>query len=291
MNFGVLLTILSGILYGTIGYFGIRLLEAGLSVSDMLFWRFFSSVILLFPFVLVDWFKKNQTRNYLTLLFLFILGILLYGLGTAMYFEACKMIGTGLAMVLFYTYPLFVVGLSYFVHQTPLTKPIVLSLILIVIGSSLIAFGDGIFVNLNRFGILLAIFSGIGYGLYLFFSKRIAHEVPPILATFTVCLGSSFTFMVSSLLTTSTLYWPTSPSILTLIGLFGLVGTVLPVLFMLIGLKTISANKASIISVIEPVTILAVAIIVLKESVTYVQMIGATIILCSAIIIQLDRQS
>jgi drug/metabolite transporter (DMT)-like permease len=288
-NIGVLFTALSGILYGSIGYFGIRLQEEGLTLSDLLFWRFFFSVILLFPAALFVWFKDKKAKYYFSLFFLFIFGIILYGVGTAFYFEAGKTIGTGLAMVIFFTYPLFVAGLSYFVHQIPLSKAVFASLVLIVFGCMLIAFGDDFHAKRDHFGILLAAFSGIGYGLYIFFSKKIANEITPILATFVVCLGSSITFILHTLITQRSFYWPTSGTIWTLIAAFSLIGTVLPVLFMLIGLQSISANKASIISVVEPVTVLVVGIFILNETVTGTQLLGAVIILCSAVIIQLDK--
>ena len=102
---------MSGILYGSIGYFGTRLLEEGLTVPDFLLWRFSFSVILLFPVTLLIWIKDKKAKNYLALLLIFILGIILSGLCSALYFEAGKTIGTGLAMVISFTYPLFVVGI------------------------------------------------------------------------------------------------------------------------------------------------------------------------------------
>ena len=288
-HLGVLFTALSGILYGSIGYFGIRLAQEGLTVPDLLFWRFSFSVILLLPITLFIWKKHQKTKDYLSLFFLFILGIVLYGAGSALYFEASQTIGTGLAMVLFFTYPLFVVALSYFVHQIPLSKAVFASLILITTGCGLIAFGDGFHANLDQFGMLLAVISGVGYGLYLFFSKKIAHEINPVIATFVVCLGSSVTFILHMLITQQALYWPTSLFTWTLIGSFSLFGTVLPVLFMLIGLQYISANKASVISVLEPVTVLIVGVFILNEPVTGIQLLGAFTILSSAIIIQLDK--
>lgn len=83
-NCGVFFTAMSGILYGSIGYFGTRLLEEGLTVPDFLLWRFSFSVILLFPVTLLIWIKDKK---------------------------AGKTIGTGLAMVISFTYPLFVVGI------------------------------------------------------------------------------------------------------------------------------------------------------------------------------------
>lgn len=47
MNKGIWLTALSGVLYGSIGYFGIKLIESGLQVHNMLLWRFLASCLIM----------------------------------------------------------------------------------------------------------------------------------------------------------------------------------------------------------------------------------------------------
>ena len=286
MNRGILLTALSATLYGSIGYFGSTLIHQGMSVADMLFWRFAISSVLLLPFL--PSLLKNKP-DFKALFLLFIFGILFYGCGTAFYFEASKSIGTGLGMVIFFAYPIFVVCMSVFFHKTHLSTITVASLALITLGCIFIACGQDFRADL--LGILLATLSGICYALYLFCSKSTSLKVEPLLATFVVCLGSAAAFVFYRFLAQDSFYWPTTSFAWSHIFLFALVGTVLPVLFMLVGLKTLSAGKASIISVLEPVTTLAVGALILHEAITPIQLLGAVIILSSAIIVQFDKQS
>ena len=51
MNLGTWLAILSGALYGTLGLFGVYLLQAGLEINEFLFWRFLLAVVVLVPFL------------------------------------------------------------------------------------------------------------------------------------------------------------------------------------------------------------------------------------------------
>jgi drug/metabolite transporter (DMT)-like permease len=74
------------------------------------------------------------------------------------------------------------------------------------------------------------------------------------------------------------------------IFLFALIGTVLPIFLLLQGMKTLSANKASIISVLEPVAVLAVGALILEEEVSPLQCLGAAIILLSAMAVQFDKE-
>jgi drug/metabolite transporter (DMT)-like permease len=288
MNKGIWLTALSAVLYGSIGYFGIKLANHGLLVRDFLLWRFlFSSILLvpLLPFLLPKGPSRGQTLTPLT--WLFVLGAVFYGGGTALYYESSLLIGTGLAMVIFFVYPIFVVIFSYLFDQMPLRKITLLSVALIVLGCSLIALEGS--AESNVMGLALAFLSAISYGVYVFWSKKSSRSLTPALATFAVCSGASVGFVGYSLLSQGSIYLPAGFEIWTLIALFALVGTILPVLLLLAGMKTISANKASIISVLEPVTTLAVGALVLGEAVSSLQFLGALIILSSAIIIQLEK--
>lgn len=282
-------TALSAILYGCIGYFGNQLMSLGFSVCDLLLWRFFISALLLSP-CLVMLLKNPFSFDWKSILFLFFVGALFYGGGTACYFESTKTIGTGLGMVIFFTFPLFVALLSCIVNKAPLNKPTILSLSLIAMGLVLIAFGDPENTTINSTGLCYALLSGFGYGLYVFLSKESSKNVPSSVSAFMICLGNAAAFFLYSLLKQDPLLMPTAWSTWQTLFLFALIGTVLPVFFLLYGMKTLSANKASIISVLEPVTILAVGALILNEPVSSLQLLGSVIILLSAVVVQFDTE-
>jgi len=259
----------------------------GFSVSNLLVWRFFLSCALLLP-IFLTWVRNRPQIDWKNWIKLFLFGAIFYAGGTAMYFEASKSIGTGLAMVIFFAYPIVVVGLSSFLHKTPFTLTTLISLILIVVGCTFIALGETFSVDV--YGIMLAAGSGIGYALYVFFSKEAGKNVPPALATFIVCLGGTVAFVPCAYLIDGYVIVPADSYLWMMAILFALVGTVLPVMLMLFGLKTISANKASIISVLEPVTTLAVGALILAEPVSMLQFVGAIIILSSAVLVQLEKE-
>lgn len=290
MSSGVFFAALSAILYGSIGYFSSVFIAHGLSVPDLLLWRFVGSVILLLPFfsqfILT---KEELIRRKGALWKLFVLGVILYGCGSALYFEASKLIGTGLAMVIFFAYPLVVAAMSTLVDKAPLSSFTGVALLFIVVGCLLIAGGKDFFADIQ--GTLLAVVSGIAYGLYVYFSKQASRVVSPVLATFTVCLGATFAFIIYAICIQHNIYVPSNVYLWVHVFLFSLIGTVLPVLFMLKAMKTISASKASIISVLEPVTVLVVGAIILREKIMLLQLAGAVIILSSAIIVQLEKES
>jgi len=289
MNYGVLLTATSASLYGSIGYFGANLMNHGMSVADLLFWRFFFSTLLLLP--LIPWVLRGvriSRAELKDIAILLCMGGVFYGGGTAAYFEASKSIGTGLAMVIFFAYPIFVVALSALVKKERVTQMMAASLFLIITGCTLIALGQPFQFDLN--GILLGLLSGLGYGIYVFGSKESSQRFSPLFATSVVCIGNTCAFVCYLLGSGKGFFIPDTGNMWLHISLFSLLGTVLPVLLMLAGLKYISANKASVISVLEPVTTLALGAIVLEEAVSGMQFAGAVIILGSALVVQFDKR-
>lgn len=291
MNRGILFTALSALLYGCIGYFGARLLALGLSVNNMLFWRFFCSSILLLPSLIILVRRYNLSKHVKALSSLFVIGGLFHGSGTAFYFEASKSIGTGLAMVIFFAYPIFVVALSFFLKKTPVSRITLGALFLIILGCALIASGGSTATSFDLRGLLLALMSGLCYGIYVFYSKDLSQGLSPLLSTLCVCLGSMCIFVVYISFGSHNFQVPDSQEAWVLLSLFALFGTVLPVLLLLAGIKYLSASTASIISVLEPVVVLGVGAVLLDEPLQAVQLIGAMIILSATILVYLKPQT
>lgn len=287
LNSAVLIA-LSSVLYGTIGYFGTNLFQAGLSVRNLLFWRFASAAILLLPFLLLKAKRLIPKREHgFAILIALTLGVLCYGVGTELYFKASFMIGTGLAMVLFFTYPLLIVAYSSIRERRLPNRATVIALGLISLGCSMI--GSGGVLHENWLGIGLAVISGMGYGAYILVSKSRLTVLDPVLSTFVICFGCALWFLVELFLVGESIYSLQTKDIGLNIFLFGLLGTVLPVLFLLKGVANISATKTAILSVLEPVTVLWVGVTVLGEPVTAIQIVGAVVILTSALVVQTSR--
>ncbi|MBN8827709.1 MAG: EamA family transporter [Sphingobacteriia bacterium] len=281
----IIFTALSGLLYGSIGYFGHHIRNTGMSISDMLFWRFIISSLLIIPFIVKINFKNYKPSDMLGC---FIMGMIFYGISTWYYFYSAHEIGSGLAMVLFYAYPAIVALISVFFGKEKISGIEILSLISIFIGCVLISgkFND----SLNAVGIRAGLISAFLYSLYMFFSKKYVNKLDSYLASFLVCLGIGFAFFLNNMIFEQKIDFPDNNSQWLLVIAFALVGTILPIVFLFIGMKGISATKASIISVLEPVTTLIIGITLLNESVTVIQFIGSIIILIGATLVAVNPQ-
>lgn len=287
MHRGVFLAAFSAVLYGSLGYFGSGLMSQGMDISEMLFWRYALSSILILPFLFFIS-KKKPRFSPKPFVYLTVFGALLYGVGSAFYFESSKSLGTGLAMVIFFAYPAVVVGLSIFVHRIPLSRIMLASMILIAFGCVLVAHKDS--ANVDSRDVILALISGVAYALYVFYTKELIRRISPLWATFAVCLGSTLAFAAYAIFAQEAYLLPNNMRAWFFVASLSVIGTVLPVLLLLVAMKHISANKAAFISVVEPLTVLAVGKFLLGERVTLIQAIGAFIILCGAMVVQFDRE-
>lgn len=278
---GIIYVILSGAFYGFMSYFGISLIHKGFSISSMLFWRFAFSSFFLFLMLAP---RLKTTKSPLNVMLKAAgIGSVFYASSSAFYFMACKYINSGLAMVIFFVYPGLVALLNWILYKAKITKIYLLSFILITLG--IISLADLSNVQVNFYGIMLAILSGLAYAGYLILSKKQFAILSPLVGSLTVSIGSSIIFLVLSLFDKGSIVIPYDIATLAYCVGNGFISTALPMFLMLIGLKHINSTKASILSVSEPVFTVTCGCLLLGEVLSLQQMIGIVTVLTGSLII------
>lgn len=283
---GTVLVALSGMLYGVMGYFGTQLLQDDFSVTTMLFWRFLAASLWILATLRIDKKVFNTTLPKMQFAKIILLGVICYSTGSAFYFLASQHIGTGLSMVIFFAYPLFVTALTWFLCSWKWNRHAVFSLLSVVVGLLLLKGKND--ATLDLIGIIFAMTAAFFYAIYIYNSQHSARQVDSKVLTFSICLGNAFVFFLLSLANHS-LAFPNSFHSWFYIFAIGILATALPIQLMLDGLKYISPVKASILSVLEPVVTVLIGMALLHETMSSMQAIGMLIILAGAILIQFER--
>jgi drug/metabolite transporter (DMT)-like permease len=274
---GSLYAILSGFLYGFIGYFGLSAIHGNLSASTMLFWRFFIASVLILILLLPQ--LKTIKCGYKPMLLAFFSGAVYYGLSTLLYFYASLYIGSGLSMVIFFTYPVVIMLLNYFLYGQSIPQIYYLATFIILLGMSLLI--DRKELSFDLLGIALGFASSFFYACYMISSKN--NMMPPDLSTLMVCLGCMVTSLIVAFFD-HTLAIPGSITVwLNLFGI-GIVATVIPILFMLHSLKYISSERASLLSVLEPVFVVIFGVLLLGEPLKPWHALGGGLVLSGALL-------
>ncbi|CAM2812688.1 DMT family transporter [Legionella worsleiensis] len=274
---GSLYAILSGFLYGFIGYFGLSAMNGKLSAETMLFWRFFIASGLILIIIIPQ--IKQVKNSFLSLFTAFIGGALYYGFSTLLYFYSSLYIGSGLAMVIFFTYPVMIMFLNFILYGHTMPRIYYLAAFIILMGMLLmIDLGD---VAFDIAGIGLGVVSAFFYACYLISSKR--NILPPVFSTLMVCLGCMMTCLLMALWN-HTFAFPASATVWgNLLGI-GVIATVIPVLLMLLSLQYISSEKASLLSVLEPVFVVIFGVLFLGEEIRPWHALGIILVLSGALI-------
>lgn len=284
---GTFLVALSGILYGAIGYCGTQLFHQNFSVSSMLFWRFLVASLGMLAFIAFS--KKNVFElrgSRSAFIKMLLLGIISYSGASEFYFVASQHIGTGLAMVIFFSFPVFVSLFAWFLSSWRMNKYAFFSLLAVIIGLIFLK-GHGEHA-LNLFGIFLAVIAALFYAIYIYGSRHSGQLMDSRLQTFSICLGNAIIFLVISFYNHTLFMPPTFQAWLYILSL-GILATALPILLLLEGLKYVSPIKASILSVFEPVVTVLFGLALLHETISYMQLLGIMIVLLGAILIQFER--
>lgn len=281
---GSFFAITSGFLYGFVGYFGLSVMQASISVTNMLFWRFFISSIVIGLIMLPK--IKHIQSSFRELLIAFINGAIFYALSTMLYFIACPYIGSGLAMVIFFTYPAMVMLLNYFLYGQKIPPIYYYAVVIILMG--LCFFIDRHEMKFDLVGIFLAITSGLLYASYIISSKKIS-TLSPHLSTLMVCLGCMFTCLILSLMNQSLIVPNTGAIWFNLFGI-SVISTTIPILLLLFSLNYISSEKAAVLSVLEPVFVLIFGVTLLGEPIKSNYIIGVVIVLSGALLTLFSTQ-
>lgn len=281
---GSLLVALSAILYGVLGYFGTQLVQHHFPIAMMLFWRF---IIAAMWILLSNFFAKQNIflfqGNKKDLLNVLTIGVLSYSGSSIFYFMASAFIGTGIAMVIFFAYPIFILMFTAFFQPATLNKTTIFSLIDVIIG--LFCLKGNSEQHLQYHGVWIAVFAGFCYSIYVYSSKYTLKSLNSSLLTFLVCLGNAFLFLLIAS-KSHHFIWPVGMREWLWIFALGIFATALPIQLMLEGLKLIDPMRAAILSVLEPVVTVILGIIFLGESLSILQGLGIVVVLAAAILIQ-----
>lgn len=278
---GFSLVILAGIGFGFLGIFGKLAFQSGVSVGELLASRFILASAILW--VLLLCFKRSLVFLPFKQIFVScMLGIFGYAVFSTLYFKSIQGLSVSLAAMLLFTFPIFVNIGAYFVFKQKFTRAHVLSLILSFLGIVILLWGPVILNSVES--VAYALFAAMTYAIYVLVSGHYQKNVHAM---------SSSLYVISS--AAVALYFFHQPSLSSIMNfnlnqvsyIFGLsiICTIFPLTFFLMGIQKLDSSKASILVTVEPVVAALAGWIILNETVSLYQMIGAILVLVSFMLV------
>ena len=208
------------------------------------------------------------------------------GLNWVALFEAYRLLNVSLATLIYYVGPMLVLLFSPLLFREKLTGRKLISVLAVAVGLVCIS-GSIAAGGMSAKGLLTAIVSALFYASLIVFNKRIVRTG----GLQTAALELDIAFVVVLLYVLLTVGLPRPPaSDLPFLAAIGLINTGLAYLLYFSGLQKLPAQSVALISYIDPVSALLFSALLLQESLTPVQTLGAVLIIGGAMFGELKNR-
>lgn len=209
---------------------------------------------------------------------IFLLGAIGFFLGTLMYFTALKHIDSGLAVVIFYSNPVFIVLLSWWVNHHKPSRVVVVCLVFTLIG---VAITVGQVGGGNLISVCLVLGASLEYSLYMVASVRVLPKTDLFTGVNIVMIGAATSYALYWLLAPDSVavHFPSDAIGWVNASLLGIVSTALATAAMFGGVKIIGAGSSSVIMTFEPVVAIIGGHLFFAEIISATRLIGGAFVI------------
>jgi drug/metabolite transporter (DMT)-like permease len=273
---GVFLVTLSAVLFGTNPIFARMSYDAGANPGTYLFIRFLIALPVMFLIMMARGYAIPRGKLLFSL-------ILIGGIGagtTFCFYTAIRLAPVNLIIVITYMYPTIVTLLSAVFLKQSITGFKIAALLMTVIG---ILFAIGMDSGGYALGIILAIVTAIFHSLFLILGSLSIQKAGPIPASTIIILPCVIIYGIY--VSIQGPQWPLNISGWYAITASALFSTALGLITFFAGLKRIDTANAAIISTFEVVVTVALAIIILGETLSLPKILGASLVISAVIIL------
>lgn len=274
--------ILAMLIFGTNGYLVAHLSLQG---SQIVLVRTLVGGLLLTAIVLLrGGFDREAVRaEWRDLLF----GGVALGLNWVALFTAYRLLNVSLATLIYYAGPMLVLLFSPLLFRESLTPQKIAAVAIVAAGLFCIT-GSITSAGMSLTGLLAAVLSALFYASLIIFNKRIVKTGG--MQTAALELDVAFVVVLIYVLLTAGIPRPLKADIPYLLVL-GLVNTGIAYMLYFTGLQKLPGQSVALISYVDPVSALVFSALLLHETMTPLQMLGAVLIIGGALLGELRRRT
>jgi drug/metabolite transporter (DMT)-like permease len=201
------------------------------------------------------------------------------------YYAAIQSLGVGMAILLQYLAPLWMLLFERFWLKIPLTPARLAALTLALAGCAMVSVETESTRHWGNVGVLLGLTAGVCFAFYTLMTRHALKSHRDLTVLF-------YSFLFSAL------FWSASPdswqplsqiepSKVWMIFYVVVFGTIFPYLLFMHAMKHLSASHTGIISALEPVVAAVIAWIFLREKLSGLQLGGGLCVLLAIVILQM----
>ena len=275
-------------LVGTMPMLALRLYAGGIDATSMLFWRYGMALILMGAAALamgIDLRREWRAGAWRIAL----VGASLGAAQTLCFWESIKTLETSVAVLLFYTYPAVTLLIDRFVFRQRVRPVALLCVAVILLGAALIT-APGLRAGLlDPRGLAWAIPSPLFYSLYLALNARLLRRHPPLVGAGMLYIGMGFTFAIAAAVLG--LDVPATPATWLLLLVVAIGPSALTTTLFSYAVPRLGAASYAIVANVELVTVVAIGMLALGETVSANRLAGAALVVAGIVAHALSRRA
>lgn len=194
------------------------------------------------------------------------------------YFIAIDEIDTSLAIVLWYIYPVFVVGVSWAILRKKPRRNVFIALPFTLAG---IAITAGQLAGGSGTAITLVMVSSFLFSFYIIGLDKASRGIGLITNVTVLSAGTAIGYWIVCFVPITPLepIFPDDSRTWTMLVVLAIFGTTAPFLFSVAGLTRLEASTYSVITTIEPILGIIIAVIFLGETMSVERFLGAALVI------------
>ena len=273
---GIILIAISAASFGTLAIFGRYAYAENIDTFTLLFLRFgFSASFMTWILIL----RKEPFPRGRVLAQLIGMGGIGYAGQSFLYLTAIKYASAGLVALLLYLYPFFVAILSMIFLKEKLTRTKAIALVIALCGTALTV-GP---VSGQLIGAVMAIVAALGYSIYIIVGANVMKHVSPLQSSAVIFTSASVVYGVLTF--SNGIHLPQTNFGWMVIAGIVVVSTIIPVTTFLAGLERVGPTNAAMLSTVEPIVTVLLAIILFGDKLLPIVLIGGALILIAVVIL------
>ena len=283
---GILCAILSAVCYGTNPFGALPLYEEGVNTATVLAHRFGLAVIILAIVMLIK--RENFKVNRQEFKVLFSLGIL-FAASSITYYQSFHFMDAGIASTILFVYPVMVAVIMALFFKERVTAMTVVAIVMSLVGIGLLYKGET-GASLSAIGIVLCVLSSLAYAVYIIVVNQSSIKMSSFKVTFYAMLVCEITLILYSF-TSPELYLHVlpSPRAWSFAVWLSIVPTILSLVFMTVAVHHVGATPTAILGALEPLTAVAIGVVVFGELLTPRLIVGILFILFAVMLVVLGK--
>ncbi len=281
-HFGEISIVLATVFWGCISLYSRAMNANGFTAVQTVAVRAVITALLIGVFMLIK--DRSLFRIRLRDLWMFIGS----GICSFLFFNICYMNSiaensVSVACVLMYTSPFWILLLSVPLFKERITWQNVVSLVLALCGCVLLCTTGE--VKLTQIGLVFGLLSGIGYALYSIFGKLAAQRYSTLTITFYTFLFAAVAILPFCDLPALGTLLQQPANVALSVGIAA-TNTIIPYMLYTYGLSKVSAGKASILSISEPVVATLVGVLFFQEYLGLLGILGIVLTVAGLVVLQ-----